>query len=78
MTNADTVNLAVKDIIKDPRNPFTGNLLDGHEKNKGVEILFSEEIDTSVNNGNKFMPGEWYTVKDDPYVLGNWEYLGFH
>ena len=76
MTNGDAPSMAVKDILENPVNPFTGNLLDGHEKQEEQKILFSEEWNTDVNNGNVFLPGKWYTVKENPYKLENWTYLG--
>ncbi|MBR6094594.1 MAG: membrane protein insertase YidC [Lachnospiraceae bacterium] len=78
MTNADTPSIAVKNLIADAKNPFTGNLLDGHEKKTKLQILYSEGFDTKVNNGNAFYPGNWYTVEGNPHVLENWEYLGYY
>ncbi|MBQ6637079.1 MAG: hypothetical protein IJH82_00340 [Lachnospiraceae bacterium] len=78
MTNADTPGLAVEGLISDPRNPFTGNLLDGHEKEEMSEfhIFYSEENTLRMNHGNTFLPGLWYSLKGSPYNLSNWNYLG--
>lgn len=77
MTNADTPALAVEGLIENPVNPFTGNALDGHEKTEEeIKIIYSQDWDTERNNGNRFWPADWYTVKDSPYDLDNWEYIG--
>ena len=77
MTNADGVIFAVSDIIENPVNPFTGNVLDGHEKYEDdIRVTTSLEYDTLTNNGYRFIPGEWYTVHDNPYDMNNWEYIG--
>lgn len=78
MTNADACPIAVNEVIENPVNPFTGNLLDGHEKNDDtVRILTSGKWDIEENNGNVFLPGDWYTVNGTPYDTRNWEYLGY-
>lgn len=78
MTNADTPNLALKGLILEPNNPFTGNLLDGHEKKEMDEfhIFYSEENTISDNHGNTFKPGMWYSLKGNPYILSDWDYIG--
>lgn len=78
MTNADTCPLAVQGIIPNPVNPFTGNLLDGHEKYEDIiRITGSDWFDTNGNNGYKFIPSDWYTVSGSPYDTTNWSYLGY-
>lgn len=78
MTNADTPSLAVKDVIDNPRNPFTGNPLNSHEKTEGDPVVFlSDEFSVVTNNGTRFHAGDWYTLHNgEPYVINNWEYLG--
>ncbi len=78
MTNADTCPMAVEGVIDDPVNPFTGNPLDGHEKNEDqVRIFTSGHWDVKENHGYRFLPGDWYTVNGTPYDTRNWEYLGY-
>ena len=76
MTNADTPSIAVKGLIENPVNPFSGNTLDGHEKAEEPHLLFSEDWNVDNNNGEAFHPGMWYTVSGDIYDIGNWKYLG--
>ncbi len=78
MTNADVPNLAVEGLFQNAENPFTGNKLDGHEKDKESEwhILYLEENTLRENPGNTFQPGLWYSLKGNPYNLSNWKYLG--
>lgn len=80
MTNADTPSIAVGGLIENAKNPFTGNALNAHEKTEAPDgeltVFYSDEWNTDYNNGNVFFPGMWYTVKENPYELGNWEYKG--
>ena len=79
MTQADVPTLAVKDLIKNPVNPFTGKEINNNDKYKDSQmVLFSEKYSTGENNGNIFLPGDWYTVKNNVYDLKNWEYSGHH
>lgn len=76
MTNADTPSIALKNIIKFPKNPFSGEILSSKEKNNGIIIkadtlwqpvyyLGKEKI---LNNKNKF-----HYVKNNPYEEKNWK-----
>ena len=76
MTNADTPYLASKDVIEDPVNPFTGNKLTTDAKNGELKIFFSGAWNVDKNNGNTFLPGQWYTVKDNIWKKANWKYAG--
>ena len=77
MTIADVPTLATEGVIADPVNPFTGNAITNDEKfTHPQEITFSHEYDILVNNGYKFIPGDWYSVHDDIFEEDNWEYLG--
>ena len=78
MTNADTPSLALEGLVSDPKNPFTGNMLDGHEKEEMSEfhIFYSEENTLRINHGNTFLPGMWFSLKGSPYNLSNWNYIG--
>ena len=77
MTNADGVSFMVKDVISSPINPFTGNVLDGHEKyEEPIRVTTSIDYDIDTNNGYRFTPATWYTVSDNPYVISNWKSIG--
>ena len=78
MTTADVPTLALKDNVYDPVNPFTGKPINSDEKKDGVTLLYSEMFDITINNGKKFMPGDWFSVHDDIFNPDNWQYLGNH
>lgn len=75
MTNADVPTLALKDLIPDPVNPFTGKSLDNDEK-----YLHDQFVTTSLNwehewtRNTKFdtSDGAWYAVHDDLFDEANW------
>ncbi|MBR1910887.1 MAG: membrane protein insertase YidC [Treponema sp.] len=80
MTHSDTPALAMKDLIENPINPFTGNAikeLSTEEKNKECIISLSKAnaVRTSVNNGFRISDDEWYTVHDDVFIKENWAKL---
>ena len=78
MTNADACILAVSGNVVDKAiNPFTGNALDGHQKND-EPLLISNSSDWNIasNNGNRFLPSDWYVLKGTPYNFDNWNYYG--
>lgn len=75
MTTADVPTLAVKDLIDNPLNPFTGKVINNSEKTAHEQyIIMSNEYDVNVNNGNTFLPARWARVKDDLWNKENWEY----
>ena len=74
MTNGDVPTLAVKDIIEDPVNPFTGKIIDNSEKTEHDQyIIFSKELDVEKNNGTTYLPAKWYSVHDDMRDADNWK-----
>lgn len=76
MTNADVPTIATKGVIDNPVNPFTGKPIDSSQKSGEQYVMFSTAHNVSKNNGNKFIPGEWYSVHDDVRVMSNWSELG--
>lgn len=79
MTQADVPTLAFKNLIDNPVNPFTDNEVNNTEKYKDYQsVLFSKYLSIDENNGNTFLPGDWYAVKNNVYDLNNWEYIGHH
>ena len=73
MTNADVPYLATKDIIQDPVNPFTNNRIEEVDKNNRKFNVLDSFWNISVNNGYRFMDGDWYSVHDDCLKIENWE-----
>lgn len=63
MTNADTPYIATKDVIDNPVNPFTGNVISDDAKDNPVQYVFESDLwETGDNDGNVFNPGRWYMV----------------
>ncbi len=76
MTNADVPTLAVKDLIENATNPFTGKIINNEEKNLHDQyVLGSLEFDIAKNNGNKFLPGKWFSVHDNVHEVENWKVI---
>ena len=76
MTNADTPYLALKDVIEDPVNPYTGNPITNEDKYGDLLLFNSTEWEVDKNNGTTYLPGYWYSVKDDLWNKDNWTYEG--
>ena len=77
MTNADVPAIAVKDVIEDPVNPFTGKRLDTDEKTGNVQyVIASHEFEIKDNNGTTYKKGIWYSVHDNIFDKTNWVRLG--
>ncbi|SFR87075.1 membrane protein insertase, YidC/Oxa1 family, C-terminal domain-containing protein [[Clostridium] aminophilum] len=73
MTNADTPTLALKDVVENPVNPFTGKVIDNREKTAHPQyIIGSDDWDASTNNGTQFTPSTWFAVHDDMWNRKNW------
>lgn len=77
MTNADTPGLAVKNIIKEAKNPFTGFPLEVENKEQYVNIAYApvENLRSRDNHMYKVKDSEWYSVKDNIYKDENWSRL---
>ena len=80
MTNADVPLLAFEGIVVDPVNPATGKLLTDDEKHSGEQhVQWPSEWSTSENNGNVFMPGDWFCLTGENALDGSsWSYLGYY
>ena len=74
MTNADTPSIALQGLVDDPVNPFTNNPIYQDCKAHELLIYISENNNTSVNNGTRFVDpdGYWLTVHDNIYDDDNW------
>lgn len=73
MTNGDVPTLAVKGLIDNPKNPFTGKEINNNAKHGQPQyILGSLNWDIAKNNGNVFLPGTWFKVHDDVRNKNNW------
>ena len=76
MTNGDVPTLAVKGLIQDPKNPFTGKEINNNAKNDHDQYVLGSTIyDIAKNNGNVYLPGTWFTVHGDVRNKNNWSVL---
>lgn len=76
MTNADVPTIATYGLIENPVNPFTGQKIDSRQKHDPLHyVMFSDDWSTQKNNGNTFLPGEWFTVHDDIFNMDNWAHI---
>ena len=78
MTNADTPSLAVEKLIQNPRNPFTGKIINNEEKYAHPQIITSSHHwNATINNGTTFdtSDGHWYSVHDDIFKEENWKMI---
>ena len=76
MTNADVPTLAVSGLIEDPVNPFTGKAINSDVKQQPQLVLTGTDFRPEFNNGNTFLPGQWYAVYGDARNSDCWERLG--
>lgn len=76
MTNADTPLLAMRDIIKEPHNPFTGELMTDEIKQREEQhVAFSEVWSVAENNGNQFDYITWLAVKNRALDVNAWRVM---
>ena len=75
MTNADTPALALEGIAPDAKNPFTGVPLAPADKTGFIKIMTAQAQSTRIRKQSQFAveKDEWFTVKDDIFVNGNWK-----
>ena len=74
MTNADTPAIALKDIIENPKNPFTGNPLKVEDKAPLMKLDMGLAVSTRIRNESKYpvKDDEWWGVKDNIFLNENW------
>jgi hypothetical protein len=74
MTNADPPLLALKDIIDNPKNPFTGGMVQSAKEN-GVTITSSTLWATHRHPKYRFdiKKDEWLFVRDNIFDPANWQ-----
>lgn len=75
MTNADTPTLAMKGIIENPINPFSGNPVnDDMKKNGQLYVTDSRHHWIQENPGTVFntKDAHWWSVKDNIFDMNNW------
>lgn len=75
MTNADAPTLLTKNIVKNPRNPFTKENIDSSQKENGALICTSNIfMPYQTKSSYKFTvdSNEWWRVKDNIFDSANW------
>jgi YidC/Oxa1 family membrane protein insertase len=74
MTNADVPSLALKDIVDDPVNPFTGGKITMDHKKNGVYITDNHLAMAHRHNKNTFKinDDQWILVRDNIRIAENW------
>jgi YidC/Oxa1 family membrane protein insertase len=73
MTNADVPYLASRNLISDPRNPFTHEEL-SPDKDNGVNILISGSISPKTKQSYRALEpvSRFYHVQEDIFNVDNW------
>lgn len=75
MTNADAPTLLTKNIVKNPKNPFTKENIDSSQKENGALICTSNIfMPYQTKSSYKFTvdSDEWWRVKDNIFDSANW------
>ena len=82
ITNAETPILAFNGIIDNPTNPFTERPIVTQLDHPNDFLYFDSGIHSiTQNNGNTFLPGDWYRYDPsygDIYNEAAWEYVGYY
>ena len=79
MTQADVPTIALKDIIENPVNPFTGKAITDKEKSAHPQVVTtSRKYIVTENNGTVYdtSDGDFLSVHDDIFNPDNWEVVG--
>ena len=62
MTNADVPFLAMKNLIEEPVNPFTGETISDDEKKSPQYVSASHDFEPEINHGSTFKEALWFEV----------------
>jgi hypothetical protein len=73
MTNADVPLIALKDIVENPLNPWTGKIITGNKEN-GITLTTSVlwSVDRHSEYSFAIKPDEWLHVHTTIYDQNNW------
>ena len=81
MTNADVPTIALKNIIENPKNPFTGKEINSADKTAYPQLITSSHHSSAHYHANGERPafdtsdGHWFSVHDDIFKEENWKQL---
>jgi hypothetical protein len=67
MTNGDVPLIAMEDLIDNPRNPFTGNIIKSDKEN-GVFVTTG-----NVRQNDTIANDQWLHVSEDIFNPDNWK-----
>jgi hypothetical protein len=75
MSTADVPSLSLKDIVDNPKNPFTGFSINMERKNTPLYIAISGSIHLSDGSDTKLVlnPDKDYFVHDNIFDPSNWK-----
>lgn len=75
MSNADVPVMALREIVTNPINPFTGNPLTNKQKENGVIVTTNDMWMAHDHPKNifKIKDEEWLKVHDNIFNPDNWE-----
>ena len=74
MTNADVPSVILKELIENPKNPFTGNPINTDVKNDGIYIS-TNHIPMADAHGKytfNIKNNQWLFIKDSIFEPSNW------
>jgi hypothetical protein len=76
MTNADVPLIALKDIVENPVNPFTGKTIMSNKEN-GITLTTSQlfSVDSHPRYSFNIKPDEWLHVHTNIYDRNNWSQI---
>ncbi|MDR2596546.1 MAG: YidC/Oxa1 family membrane protein insertase [Treponema sp.] len=72
MTNADVPALAMKELIKDPVNPFTGNSITAIDWKSNPQLILIERVSDRNKTEIEINPNNTYYVRDSIFDEKNW------
>ena len=78
MTIADVPTLATSELIRDPKNPFTGKPINDNMKKQGP-VIVTDSFNWVVNPTRTTFDldgGKWWLVRDNKDVMSNWTLMG--
>ena len=76
MSNADVPTLALKGIVEEPKNPFTGNKIPYLDKNDGLEVTIDDLFMPYYSKSDKIFTvkdDSWWKVKENIFEDSSWE-----
>lgn len=78
MTLADVPGIALNGIIENAKNPFSGNPIDGHEKEQEDILIITLALDDVTNSeGDKFPQANWYKAEREKPGNSTFSFAGY-